>query len=685
MKQRCLFKERAFFLFFLFVILFFSYLISADTETSLNVPNAPPYLLKEIPDQSWPENESLIETFDLDDYFEDPEGVPLTYYNSSINDIYVYIDPITNMVSFFPRQGYSGQKNVTFYASDSQYDSLSNIVTLSVGLDNEPPKWYFPGIDKTAVYQNDFVTFLTNWTDDRSLQEFIFSINQGAGWENYSSIGFSGAQNISSLRIQIRAPAFNVVYWKYYAFDSSGNMNVTDTQNFTVASQELPPEGGGGGSGNEGGSGSISDLFERIDVLQVRKVEDFQISFYELKVSLKQGTSKTRVLKITNTGLEEIFINISSPKLKDFVVFSSTNFSILPGKNKEVTIDFYADERTIPGQYFGYINVQSYKINKSIPTVLDIQGIDLDFDLVLNISEEYKLVKPGKEVKVNITLTNVKDLKDVDASLYYAIKDYTGKVYNFSEEEISFFSSLILEKSLLVPEIAPEGPYLFYARASDNKNIAIDSVEFEVGSRFNFSAFIKIGSIIFLIVIFAILLAVFMVKYKRDKKKERLLELYILLNKLKELIKQNKEEEALELFMKIKEMYREPIPKEVFNDKERLKKEIAELYSSFSKEQKAVENNSGKKIENKIEGKKGDSSDSESTSKKGVKLEEGKYISYINECRKKGFADDYIKKALINKGWPEQEINNAFNTLNNKEIIKKTDLEKKEVKNKTKK
>ena len=77
-----------------------------------------------------------------------------------------------------------------------------------------------------------------------------------------------------------------------------------------------------------------------------------------------------------------------------------------------------------------------------------------------------------------------------------------------------------------------------------------------------------------------------MVKYKRDKKKERLFELYIMLNKLKNLIKQNKEEEALKLFIKIKEIYHDPVPKEIFNDKERLKKEIADLYTNFTKESK---------------------------------------------------------------------------------------------------
>jgi hypothetical protein len=103
---------------------------------------------------------------------------------------------------------------------------------------------------------------------------------------------------------------------------------------------------------------------------------------------------------------------------------------------------------------------------------------------------------------------------------------------------------LILERELQVPEIAPEGKYLLYARVSNDKNIAIDSVGFEVGNRFNFSSFIKIGSIFILLLIFAILLAAFMVKYNRDRKRERLLELYIMLNKLKNLIKQNKEEES---------------------------------------------------------------------------------------------------------------------------------------------
>jgi hypothetical protein len=577
-------KRRWTILLFLFAILpFFSSFISGEIITGLNVPNAPPYLIKEIPNQSWPANQSNLNAFDLDDYFEDPEGDPLTFYNSTVQSVNIFINSTTHEVSFFPKEGFSGTRNVTFYASDSMFDTLSNLVWLFIGLDTSPPQWSSPNTSKAVIYQNDYVTFLTNWTDDRDLGGYIFSINQGAGWENYSLINFSGTENVSSYTIQIRAPQMNTVYWRFYGFDSSGNMNVTSIQTFLVASQTVPP--------NENPierNRTISNILKGVDVLKQRKVEDFQLNVADFKVTLKQGTFKTRVLRITNTGLQDLSMEISSEKISNFTTLSETTFTLLPGRSKEITIDFSSQERTIPGQYFGYIVVKSQHIKKSLPVVLDMQATNLEFDVLLNLSKESELVKPGHKVKANITLFNIKDLKEVNASMYYAIKDYTGTVYNFSEENVNFFSTLTLERELQVPEISPEGKYLFYVRVSDDKNIAIDSVAFEVGNRFNFSSFFKISSVLILIFIFAILLATFMVKYKRDKKKERLLELYIMLNRLKNLIKQDKQEEALKLFIKIKDIYHEPVSKEVFDDKERLKKEIADLYNNFTKDAREI-------------------------------------------------------------------------------------------------
>lgn len=44
-----------------------------------------------------------------------------------------------------------------------------------------------------------------------------------------------------------------------------------------------------------------------------------------------------------------------------------------------------------------------------------------------------------------------------------------------------------------------------------------------------------------------------------------------------------------------------------------------------------------------------------------------KYAEFIRECRKRGFQDVAIKGALLDKGWPEEEIDNAFHYVNMKD------------------
>jgi hypothetical protein len=205
------------------------------------------------------------------------------------------------------------------------------------------------------------------------------------------------------------------------------------------------------------------------------------------------------------------------------------------------------------------------------------------------LSKDSYQIKPGENLIFNISLFNLKDLKETNVSLYYSIKDYDGKIYNFFEEPITFFYDLNIERELQIPEATSEGKYLIYARASNDRNIAIDSAFFEIGNRINFYSFFKTSSIFILIAVFSLFFATTMVRYRSNQKKERLLELYIMLNKLKTLVKQKKEEEALQLFIKINKSYHKKINPELYTDKEKLKKEINDLFSSF-------ETKSGEKI-----------------------------------------------------------------------------------------
>ena len=75
-----------------------------------------------------------------------------------------------------------------------------------------------------------------------------------------------------------------------------------------------------------------------------------------------------------------------------------------------------------------------------------------------------------------------------------------------------------------------------------------------------------------------------MVKYEKDRKKERVLHLYMMLTKLRNLIKQSKTKEALELFLRIRSQYKEPLSQEILQDKEKLKKEMLKLYEVINPE-----------------------------------------------------------------------------------------------------
>ena len=106
-------------------------------------------------------------------------------------------------------------------------------------MDNESPTWSSPAKSKGDVYQNDRINFSVLWQDNFELSSFIFSIMQSTSWVNYSLKPLSGSSDYAIQEVQISAAASTSVYWRMYAWDTSGNMNVTDVQDFVV----LPPTG----------------------------------------------------------------------------------------------------------------------------------------------------------------------------------------------------------------------------------------------------------------------------------------------------------------------------------------------------------------------------------------------------------------------------------------------------------
>src|SRR3989339_894144 len=93
-----------------------------------------------------------------------------------------------------------------------------------------------------------------------------------------------------------------------------------------------------------------------------------------------------------------------------------------------------------------------------------------------------------------------------------------------------------------------------------------------------------------------------LLKYKHEKNKEELLELYIKLLELKKLIHEGNYDSAANLFILIKKHYGEYISKDALNDRELLKKEIQKLTKKFDLESKPLIKKHLKEVKKNEEG-----------------------------------------------------------------------------------
>ncbi|MDP2905183.1 MAG: toxin TcdB middle/N-terminal domain-containing protein [Candidatus Omnitrophota bacterium] len=96
--------------------------------------SGPPVQSKDIPGQLIEVGKDKNNAFNLDDYFESPDGIPLTYAVSGNSKIGVKIDPQTHKVSITPAKNWQGKETVKFIALDSEGNSVeSREVTLRAG------------------------------------------------------------------------------------------------------------------------------------------------------------------------------------------------------------------------------------------------------------------------------------------------------------------------------------------------------------------------------------------------------------------------------------------------------------------------------------------------------------------------------------------------------------------------
>ncbi len=559
-------------------ILIFCFEMVLATDTQLDIDNPPPYLYNSIPNYSWGGN--FTNALNLSNYFLSFTNRPLTYSSSEVDNLTISINNTNSsgMVSFYSDSSFVGIRNVTFDASDGNFNTSSNLVFLFVGMDSEAPRWSGVQKNREVVYQNDLVRFSADWADNYSLKNYTLSINQGAGYFQYSD-NFTGFSNTSVIYRQISAYAGQTVSWFFCASDTSYNTNCTDVKSFLVSTRVVVP-------GPTPEEEEESTLQQSVSEIIKREVNKFITSASSFLVSLKQGSAQTKIFEIINTGNTELNFSLSIRGIDEIAVLSNDVFVLSPGETQKVAIDFFSKKTTLPGQYFGDVWINSY-INKSIPITLNINPLESDAEISIEIPEEYKSVKPGKIVVGTVTLKNLKDVIDEGVDLHLSLMDFYGNVYDYSDEKINLTSTISLTRNFTISENMPLGDYLLHARLSTTDELlSIDSDSFEVGTTFQFLAFLKTSFIFLLIILLAFILVFLIMRYKVLQKRKERLNLYIDSLKLKKLMQNQKFDDAVDLFIQMKSNYGGTLTKEVLENREALKEEMKNLVDSFDLEKK---------------------------------------------------------------------------------------------------
>ena len=142
--------------------------------------------------------------------------------------------------------GYAGTMIIDYvYFANMSLPFGPNLTNPRVSLGGEESgadttKPYFTSIIKndSSVQQNDNINFSTIANDETALQYYWFETNSSGTWRNSTLISISGTANQTWNITKVNASVGDVVGWRFWANDTSNNVNQTGLQEFTVVSAD---------------------------------------------------------------------------------------------------------------------------------------------------------------------------------------------------------------------------------------------------------------------------------------------------------------------------------------------------------------------------------------------------------------------------------------------------------------
>ena len=201
--------------------------------------------------------------------------------------------------------------------------------------------------------------------------------------------------------------------------DSYNYYQVTITS--VVAEEQVADSGGGGGGGG-------SAPTKKTELLSGDKGIFIGNQFIDIYSGL--GKVKTRKIELYNEADSTISgtLRVEGDEIADLIQLEETSFSLGSKKGVSIPLKIIIAEDTELGKYFGKIIVEG-EITQEIEVIITVSKQELLFDAGLEVPWDFKIIEPGINLPVQVTLIPMVDNPRFDVKTSYTIRDFEGREF----------------------------------------------------------------------------------------------------------------------------------------------------------------------------------------------------------------------------------------------------------------
>jgi hypothetical protein len=252
--------------------------------------------------------------------------------------------------------------------------------------------------------------------------------------------------------------------YRWFANDSVGNANNTETGSYTVSSAPSTPAGPSGGGG--GGSTTTPAI-------------KFIVRPESYSRTMEVDETETDNIQITNQENNARDFNIRVDSVDNIISFEEETVRINAKETKE--IEFRISSPKEPGIYTGKIIVTTGNTRKEVLVVInvEIEGEKSLFDISMIIPRSHRTIKTGGGLIAQINLLQMGVKKGMDVTLEYVVKDFEGKIHLIESETLYVYDQKTIEKEFDTHELVL-GDYVLGAELKYPEGVAVASSQFSV-------------------------------------------------------------------------------------------------------------------------------------------------------------------------------------------------------------